>query len=59
MLSNAERKQLYKARSLWERDKVDDAWDIVRKLMFDHPYERDVLFMAGHIYDKAGNAPVA
>jgi len=59
VLSNAERKQLYKARSLWERDKVDDAWDIVRKLMFDHPYERDVLFMAGHIYDKAGNTPVA
>jgi tetratricopeptide (TPR) repeat protein len=59
MLTKAERKQLWKARSLWERGEVDDAWSIVQRLMADHPFERDVLFMAGHIFDKSGNVPVA
>jgi tetratricopeptide (TPR) repeat protein len=59
MLTDAERKRVYKARALWERDEVDAAWDIIRPLLAEHPYERDLLYMAGHIYEKAGNVPVA
>ena len=59
MLSEAERKQLYRSRELWEKDDVDGAWNIVQRLLVDHPFDRDCLQMAGHIYDKAGNTPVS
>ena len=58
-LSDAERKRVFKARALWEQDKVDEAWEIMQKLLAEHPFERDCLYMAGHIYEKANNMPVA
>ena len=58
-LSDAERKRLFKARSLWETGSVDEAWKIVQKLMGEHPFDRDCLYMAGHIHEKSGNMPVA
>ena len=58
-LSDAERKRVFKARALWEQDKVDEAWEIIQKLLAEHPFERDCLYMAGHIYEKANNMPVA
>lgn len=59
MLSDAERKQLYRSRELLEKDDVDGAWDIIKKLLSEHPFSRDCLYMAGHIYEKAGNMPIA
>lgn len=59
MLCDAERRQLWRARDLWDAGEVDDAWAIVQKLLLDHPFDRDCLYMGGHIYEKAGNLPVA
>lgn len=59
MLSNKERGKLRQARLLWERDQVDEAWDLVRSLLMDHPFDSVCLQMAGHIYEKAANMPVA
>lgn len=59
MLSDKDRKQLGKAKTLWDQDKVDDAWDIVRELLREHPFDPILLQMGGHIYEKAGNMPVA
>jgi tetratricopeptide (TPR) repeat protein len=59
MLSDKERKALYKARDHFEHKRVDAAWEIIEKLLFDHPFERDVLAMAGHVYKLAGNMPIA
>jgi tetratricopeptide (TPR) repeat protein len=58
-LSKAENKRLHQARLLFEQDKVDEAYDIVRQLLLEHPHNYLCLQMAGHIYDKAGNIPVA
>jgi len=59
MLTDKERKQVYKSRALYERGEVDDAWTIIQRLLMDHPFERDLLYMAGHIHEKSGNMPVA
>jgi hypothetical protein len=59
MLTDKERKLLYKARGLYEQQRVDEAWEIVGKLLCEHPFERDCLAMAGHIYKLAGNNAIA
>jgi tetratricopeptide (TPR) repeat protein len=59
MLSKQEHRDLVRARELWERDKVDDAWALVQKLMLEHPFDAVLCQMGGHIYEKAGNMPVA
>lgn len=59
MLTDTERKSLWKARDWWDKNEVDKAWAIVQKLLADHPFDRDCLYMAGHIYEKAGNLPLA
>lgn len=59
MLSNKERRNLHRAKVLWERDDVDGAWDLVRELLIMHPFDSLCLQMGGHIYEKAGNVPVA
>jgi len=59
MLNDAEKKSLLKAQGFWEAQKPDDAWDIVRKLLMEHPFEPPLLQMAGHIYELAGNVPVS
>ena len=59
MLSDAEKRQVFKARQLWERNEIDQAWNIIQPLMHEHPYERDLCYMAGHIYEKAGNHAIA
>ena len=59
MLTDAERRKLKVAHDLWERDQIDDAWKIVQPMLTEHPYERDLCALAGHIYEKAGNTPVS
>ena len=58
-LSESERKKVIRSRQLWEAGRVDEAWDIVRPLMVEHPHHPDLLQMAGVIYEKSGNMPVA
>ena len=58
-LSKEEHKRVVKSRELWERDEVDKAWDTLKPIMEEHPYERDCLQMAGVIFEKANNLPVA
>jgi tetratricopeptide (TPR) repeat protein len=52
-------KRLHQARELHEQDEVDKAYDIVKVLLLEHPDNYLCLQMEGHIYDKAGNIPVA
>lgn len=58
-LTRSEHQQLQKAKALWDQDKVDEAWDIVRGLLMNNPTDHLCCHMAGHIYEKAGNIPVA
>lgn len=58
-LSDAERKKIWKVRELWEKNEVDKAWDTLKPVMEEHPYDRDCLSMAGVIFEKANNLPVA
>lgn len=58
-LSDSERKLVGKARRLWERGEVDEAWEIIKPLMSEHPFEPDLLQMGGVIYEKANNMPIA
>lgn len=58
-LSERERKLVYKSRDFYDQGNVDGAWEILQKLLSDHPFNRDVLYMAGHVYKLAGNYPVA
>src|SRR5688572_13652863 len=59
MLTKPEHRELQRAHALWEEDKVDDAWEIVRGLMVNNPTDHLLCHMGGHIYEKAGNIPVA
>lgn len=59
MLSDKERRDLSKAKTLWDDNEVDAAWEIVKRLLLDHPHDPIVLQMGGHIYEKSGNTPVA
>ena len=47
------------AKSLWEQAKYDEAYDIVRPVLTDAPYNGSFLALAGVIYEKAENLPVA
>jgi tetratricopeptide (TPR) repeat protein len=59
VLNKQEHRELHRAKLLWDADKVDDAWAIVQKLLLEHPFDAVTLQMGGHIYEKAGNMPVA
>lgn len=59
MLSDAENRKVAKAKKLWEADEVDRAWDIIKPLMMDNLFEPSLLQMAGVIYEKANNIPLA
>lgn len=43
----------------WERNELDKAMDMLRKEMQRAPDDPRCVSMAGHIYEKAGNTPVA
>lgn len=53
------RKILVRGRQLWEQEKYDEAYDCARALLEDNPYDADALSLAGCIYERADNAPVA
>lgn len=59
MLTDRERYDLHQSKLLWDEDKCDEAWDVLRPLIAAHPYDPVLLQMGGHIYEKAGNLPVA
>lgn len=57
---NKERAAVFaRAKALWEKNKVDDAWDLVRPQLAEDPWDADMLAIGGSIYEKAGNLPVA
>jgi tetratricopeptide (TPR) repeat protein len=58
-LSQKDQKNLHKAKLLWDAAKVDEAWELVQDILTRHPYDYIALQMGGHIYEKAGNMPVA
>lgn len=58
-LSPKDQKNLHRAKLLWDENKVDEAWEIVQAILARNPYEPIALQMGGHIYEKAGNMPVA
>jgi Tfp pilus assembly protein PilF len=59
LLTKSEHQRLQKAHALWDQDDVDGAWDIVQALLVENPNDELCNHMAGHIYEKAGNTPVA
>jgi tetratricopeptide (TPR) repeat protein len=59
MLNDVEKRKVGKAKRLWENNEIDKALDIIKPLMVDHPWDRDLLQLAGVIFEKAGNIPIA
>jgi tetratricopeptide (TPR) repeat protein len=59
MLNDVEKRKVVKAKRLWEIGEIDKSLDIIKPMMFDHPNNPDLLQMAGVIFEKAGNVPVA
>ena len=55
----ADQKQLVKILSLWEAGELDKAMHLLKKEMEKHPDEPRAVAMAGHIYEKSGNIPIA
>ena len=58
-LTKDEARKFEAAKSLWEQAKYDEAYDIVRPVLTDAPYNGSFLALAGVIYEKAENLPVA
>jgi len=50
---------LQRAVALWEKGEIDAAWKIVAPLLCTNPHDPYALGVGGHIYEKAGNLPVA
>ena len=59
MLTKDEARKFDKAKKLWELAKYDEAYEIVRPVLEDNPFNDSFLALAGVIYEKADNLPVA
>jgi tetratricopeptide (TPR) repeat protein len=58
-LTKDEARKFDKAKQLWERAKYDEAYEIVRPVLDDNPFNASFLALGGVIYEKAENLPVA
>ena len=58
-LTKEEARKFDLAKSLWEKAKCDEAYEIVGPVLLDNPYNGAFLALAGVIYEKAENLPVA
>lgn len=58
-LAPAEPNALQRAVAAWERGDIDGAWKIVAPILCEKPNDPLALGVGGHIYEKAGNLPVA
>lgn len=58
-MTTANPQTLAKCVALWERGELDQAMDLLRKEMTEHPDDPRCIGMAAHIYEKAGNIPIA
>lgn len=58
-MTTANREVLAKCVALWERGELDQSMDLLRREMTEHPDDPACIGMAAHIYEKAGNIPVA
>jgi tetratricopeptide (TPR) repeat protein len=58
-MTSANKEVMAKCVSLWERGELDQAMDLLKKEMTEHPDDPVCIGMAAHIFEKAGNTPVA
>lgn len=58
-LTKHEARQFDAAKTLWEQGKYDEAYEIVRPILMESPFNGSFLALAGVIYEKAENLPVA
>lgn len=58
-MTSANKEIVAKCVSLWERGELDQSMDLLKKEMTDHPDDPVCIGIAAHIFEKAGNIPVA
>lgn len=58
-MTSANRETVAKCVALWEQGELDQAMDLLKKEMTVHPDDPVCIGVAAHIYEKAGNIPVA
>lgn len=58
-MTSANRETVAKCVALWEQGELDQAMDLLKKEMTEHPDDPVCIGVAAHIYEKAGNIPVA
>lgn len=58
-MTSANQQTLARAVSLWDRGELDQAMDLLKREMHEHPDDPACIALAAHIYEKAGNTPVA
>lgn len=58
-MTSANAKTLGQCVGLWDRGELDQAMDLLRKEMTEHPDDPACIALAAHIYEKSGNTPVA
>jgi tetratricopeptide (TPR) repeat protein len=58
-MTSANRETVARCVALWERGELDQSMDLLKKEMTDYPDDPVCIAMAAHIFEKAGNIPVA
>lgn len=58
-MTSANKETVAKCVALWERGELDQAMDLLRKEMTEHPDDPVCIGVAAHIFEKSGNIPVA
>jgi tetratricopeptide (TPR) repeat protein len=58
-MTSANRETVAKCVALWEQGELDQAMDLLKREMLEHPDYPVCIGVAAHIYEKAGNIPVA
>jgi Tfp pilus assembly protein PilF len=58
-MTSANKETVAKCVALWERGELDQAMDLLKSEMSEHPDDPVAIGVAGHIFEKAGNVPVA
>lgn len=58
-MTSANQQNIARCVALWERGELDQAMDLLKREMNEHPDDAACIAMAAHIYEKAGNTPIA
>jgi Tfp pilus assembly protein PilF len=58
-MTSANAETLTQCVALWDKGELDQAMDLLKKEMLEHPDDPRAIGIAAHIYEKAGNTPVA